>query len=235
MPRRVARRILLPSHYAMFGVALLLTACATPGQDEYSADAIEARVVDEQTGQPLEGVVVVANWLLMGGTAGGRSQLGPLMVLEAISDATGKFFFPAWGPLPNRTSGYLDNADPELWLFTSGYYFTRRANDYTTDYRKKPSRRKSEFVGKTIPLKRFAGNEDAYADHVATTGWSLAANLKWYEDCTIARTPALAAALDRENTRLERGGFDKGGFSFRRLTPQFKSRCQISVQQRGLQ
>lgn len=53
-------------------------ACATPIR--YSAEPIEAWVVDAETKQPLDGVVVTANWQLKEGTFGGSVQVGQLMV-----------------------------------------------------------------------------------------------------------------------------------------------------------
>jgi hypothetical protein len=206
---------------------VVFVACATPENRNYSAEAIEARVLDEESGQPLEDVVVVANWLLMRGGLGGRTQIGPLMVLEVVSDAKGRISFPAWGPMPNRTFGFLDHEDPELWFFKPGYRLSRVANYYATDYCTKPSKRKSDWNGKVIRLKRFTDGDAQYAEYIAGFGRTLAANLKWNEHCTIARTPKLAAALDRENGRLEERGFSKGGFTYRQLMPEFLSRCQM--------
>jgi len=234
MSRSVLRTV-CRSLCGMLTVVVVLTACAKTEDASFSAEPIEARVFDEQTDQPLEGVVVIANWLLMRGTLGGRTQVGPLMVLEAVSDANGRFSFPAWGPLPNRTAGFLDHEDPELWFFKPGYQLSRLTNYYATDHRIKPSKRKSDWNGKVIRLRRFTGDEGKYAEHLAGEARSLAANLKWYEDCTLARTPKLAGALDRENGRLEQRGFDKGGFTFRQLTPQFLSRCGIADPRKAVQ
>jgi hypothetical protein len=118
-------RIAIRSIAVLFAAPVVFVACATPENRNYSAEAIEARVLDEESGQPLEDVVVVANWLLMRGGLGGRTQIGPLMVLEVVSDAKGRISFPAWGPMPNRTFGFLDHEDPELWFFKAGYRLSR--------------------------------------------------------------------------------------------------------------
>lgn len=229
-----ALRRLFGSLGTVIAAVMLVGGCATVGVPSYSAEPIEAWVVDEQTGESLEGVVVVANWLLMRGTLGGRTQLGPLMVLEAVSDARGRFFLPAWGPVPNRTPGFLDHEDPELWFFKPGYQLVGVANHYASDHRTKPSTRKSDWNGKVIRLKRFAGEREKYAEHIASRGWSLSSTLKWYEECTITRTPKLAAALDRENTRLKQNGFDKGGFTYRALLPEYISKCAIRIPEGAL-
>lgn len=83
----------------------------------YSAKEIRAAVVDEETGQPLEGVVVVARWVLrrMGGD-------GPsLHVAETVTDAQGRFAIPAWSPKPRPPLMELREKSPELILFKHGY------------------------------------------------------------------------------------------------------------------
>src|SRR3989442_12447607 len=102
---------------AMMG--LPLQACAFVLPPMYSAEGIEAWVVDEDSGQPLEGGVVVANWELMGGLH--PDTVGQLMVMETVTDANGRFSFPAWGPKLRPPGGYLDSHDPALTLFKSGY------------------------------------------------------------------------------------------------------------------
>src|SRR5215510_4957926 len=85
----------------------------------YSAEAIEAWVIDEETRQPLEGVIVVANWKLMGGMH--PDVIGSLVLTETVTDARGRFSFPAWGPKPRPVTGYLDELSPQLLLFKSAY------------------------------------------------------------------------------------------------------------------
>ena len=228
MPRHPRRR-LSRALGAVLGAVLLLAGCATLDVRSYSAESIEAWVVDEQTGQPLEDVVVVADWLLMRGTLGGRSLQGPFMILESVSDAKGRFYIPAWGPQANRTLGFMDHEDPELWFFRSGYRMTRLTNNYNVDYRTKPSKRRSDWNGKLIRLKRFEGGEEDYAKHIATTGESLIERLSRTEECAITRIPQLAAALDRENTRLMRSGLNRHGFTYRGLLPEYISRCAIQI------
>ena len=87
---------------------------------QYSADPIEAWVVDAETNQPIEGAIVVAHWELKGGLEGGN-VMGQVMVMEAVTDDKGKFNFPAWGPKWHIGWGGLGDSDPELLLFKSGY------------------------------------------------------------------------------------------------------------------
>jgi hypothetical protein len=90
---------------------LPLAACAAGPPSRYSAESLEAWVVDDETSQPLEGVNVVAHWALFGGMH--TDVVGQLMVMETVTDAQGRFFFPAWGP-KKRPQGFLWYADPTL-------------------------------------------------------------------------------------------------------------------------
>ncbi|MHB8535099.1 MAG: peptidase associated/transthyretin-like domain-containing protein [Sulfuricaulis sp.] len=139
----------------VLGALVSLPACAGPLT--YSAEPIEAWVVDAKTKQPLEGVVVTANWQLEEGTLGGSVPAGQLMVLESVTDKNGRFFFPAWGP-KRVPKGHLVNDDPQLLLFMSGYEYQRLNNPYSSnrELRLRPVRR-SVWSGRTIELKKFVG------------------------------------------------------------------------------
>lgn len=138
-----------------------LPACAAL---TYSAEPIEAWVIDTETKKPLEGVVVTANWQLEQGTAGGNIQAGQLMVMEAVTDKEGRFSFPAWGPKTTWQS-FLVNDDPQLLFFKSGYEYRRLNNPYSSDreLRLRPDRR-SVWNGKTIELKLFKSGLKEYEE-----------------------------------------------------------------------
>ena len=71
-------------HCVLLAFAMLpLQGCAK----EYSAKAIEAWVVDANSGQPLEGVAVVAHWELNYGLEGGGAY--QLIVMETVTDSAG--------------------------------------------------------------------------------------------------------------------------------------------------
>jgi hypothetical protein len=161
-------------HYFLFAMLLLgmtytLSACATTR--EYSAEPIEAWVVDAETGQPLEGVIVVAHWKLEGtglywdtekwelaGSIHQGHTVGALQVFEAVTDHNGRFFFPAWGPLKAR-NGILTDSDPALLLFKGGYEYKPLSNSLGTGgidrERVRSTRRWSNWNGKTIELMPF--------------------------------------------------------------------------------
>jgi hypothetical protein len=204
--------------------------CAVLGDGYYSAEPIEAWVVDQQTKKPLEGVVIVAQWKLMSGTVGGRVPVGTMMILETMTDAKGRFSFPAWGPLANTSDGYLDYEDPEIFFFKPGYFSGSLSNHYAVPYSDKPSRRKSDWNGRTIDLRLFPGTMDEYALHVGSSSRSLLSNPNpnVTMDCYFMKTPLLAEAIDREMRSLEARGYRKGGFMFSRLLPEYAAKCDVA-------
>lgn len=128
-----------------------LAACIAPLT--YSAEPINAQIVDAETKRPIEGVVIVANWQLKEGTLGGSVPAGQLMVMETVTDKEGKFTFPAWGP-KTTWKGHLVNEDPQLLIFKSGYRYRRLLNAYSSsrEARLKEIRR-SDWNGKQIELE----------------------------------------------------------------------------------
>lgn len=182
---------------------LPLTACTTT----YSAEAIEAWVVDAETGQPIEGVVVTANWQLERGTPGGNVRAGQIMVMEAATDAKGRFYFPQWGPkftpigfpLP-----HLVTDDPHMVFFKPGYKWTGVANYPTSNYNTS-SLRKSEWSGKTIKMEKFKGTLLEYEQHLSFIRSSL---LFLDEECHWQKIPKMVLALDQQYQEFMRAGID---------------------------
>ncbi|MHB8727985.1 MAG: peptidase associated/transthyretin-like domain-containing protein [Sulfuricaulis sp.] len=175
---------------------MTLSACADyPLTLTYSADPISATVVDAETKQPLEGVVVTANWELEYGTYGGNVPAGELMVLEAVTDKNGKFHFPAWGP-KLAVRSHLVNKDPQLILFKSGYEYRGLVNAFTGDYNK-GSQRHSDWNGKTIELKPFKGTEEEYARHLEFLGTSLDPIID--KDCNWKKIPRMVLAINQQS------------------------------------
>lgn len=117
-------------------VCLMLVAmcqtCSASAQDllppMYSAKEIRATVVAEDIRQPLEGVVVVAQWVLYRGGLGHGGH-GPLLhIAEAVTNAQGEFTIPGWGPKLRLPLTHLDEASPAMLLFKHGYMPLRLHN-----------------------------------------------------------------------------------------------------------
>ena len=95
---------------------LSLTACAPP---VYFASGFRGQVIDEQTGQPLEKVIVIAIWEA-GGVGFGDTGLDQrLRVYEAITDSQGYFTVPSGLALRNPFTRSPEGA--YLHAFKSGY------------------------------------------------------------------------------------------------------------------
>ena len=100
-------------------LALVLVSVACGSERTYTAEPIAARIVDADTGAPVEGVNVVAAWQAKGGLEGGNI-MGYVTVMEDVTNANGEFSFPGWGPKKWRNGAIRDGA-PLLILFKPGY------------------------------------------------------------------------------------------------------------------
>lgn len=145
----------------VIGTMLPLTACATGYPSHYSAEAIAAKVIDAETKQPLEGVIVTANWQLLGGIEG-TYPVGQMQLLETLTGPDGVFRFPAWGPL-KRPQGHLLNDDPQLLLFKPGYEYRRLSNWLEASWGKlREPLRRSDWNGRTTEMKKFTDTSEEW-------------------------------------------------------------------------
>lgn len=169
----------------------------------YSAEAIEAWVVDKETNQPIEGVIVVAHWQLYGGLH--PDDAGELTILETVTDKAGRFHFPAWGP--RLSSARLAWMDPEILLFKSGFKYQSLSNEITTERLKNwgPSLRRSEWNRKTIKMEKFGGSLREYEDHLAFLRTSLRFAYRG-ENCEWKQVPRMIVSQHKENLRFKAAG-----------------------------
>jgi hypothetical protein len=177
------------------GVALLglqLTACSS---FFYRAEAIEGWVADAETGTPLEGVISVAHWRLEGGFEGG-TPYNEVQILESVSDAQGRFFFPAWGP-KFAFFGRLGSESPEILFFKSGHKSINVVNNWYPG----KALSKSDWNGKTVKLARFKGTLPEYAQHLSILNgdlWTVgyAVSYHWGDPCGWKSFPRMLKAMD---------------------------------------
>jgi hypothetical protein len=113
------------------GAALPARAETMPSADARAA--IDGRVVDAASGQPLAGTVVQAVWwtdalpdpativsgIALGGHGG--SDLRVAYIQEALTDADGRFAIPAFGASDQWSAGTLTAASPVLRFIKPGY------------------------------------------------------------------------------------------------------------------
>jgi hypothetical protein len=134
----------------------------------YRAEAIEGWVVDAETGKPLEGVIIVANWEVKGGLEGGV-PIAELQILETVTDENGRYSFPAWGPKLVPITGQLQGDSPGLMLFKPGY----RAGGFSNLYSETYGTSTFFYNKKTLKLERFKGTLAEYADALASLSSTL--------------------------------------------------------------
>ena len=214
---------------------LLLLLCSLQACGiQYSAQPIEAWVVDDETGKPLEGVIVVAHWQLEGGLEGGNS-FGQMMIMETVTVAKGRFYFPAWGPKsvpmkllinPATSNARLKGMDPEMYFFKHGYNSLTLWNKRTTEQTMfaGPAVRSSDWNGKTIKLKTFPESENQYEMDLSNLRISL--RFAYYgEQCEWKSVPRMIAALSREHKRLQAKGVYSGLISIEAMVATNEKTC----------
>lgn len=155
------------------GLAVAMGAAPPDTQSQpatYSAAAIRGWVVDAETRAPLGGVHVVAQWILQTGMLHGRT-VERLHILETVTDASGEYRLPGWGPKARPPLSRLETSDPLLTFFRPGYRPLDRSN---SDPHDRPLRT-SRWDGKTIALEPFRGTPDEWARRL----WSVQNVLGW--------------------------------------------------------
>ena len=177
----------------------------------YSAKETRARIVDEHTGQPIEGAVVVAQWVLE--VISGR---GPTMyIAEAVTDKNGEFVIPGWGPRPRGPITELREKSPQLLIFKHGYWpldlhnespekVVKRIPNYkklntkdlqkaTAWYEGAPAKyvQESMWNGLNIQLEQFQGTPERWLETLETFLVSIA-------DTDQKRVRQLFAAVNNE-------------------------------------
>ncbi len=176
-------------------IILLLVVTVLAGCATYSHKPIEMHVVDADTNQPLEGVIVVAQWSLSEGSIGGNVEVGTLQVLETVSEVDGRVYFPGWGPL-NATKGYLDYRGAQFSLFKPGYNIFETQNLDTTWRAKHPDR--SQWDGKVIKMEIFNGSLEEYAKQFTLLDVSLSSILMYSNKCDWKKIPNMVLALEKQ-------------------------------------
>lgn len=197
--------LLAKFRYVIFVLMLLpLSSCAS---FLYSAKPIQAWVKDAETGKPLEGVIVTANWQLEGGIEGGN-PVAQAMVMETVTDKNGRFYFPGWGPKLRSMEGRLKTESPQILMFKSGYSYVALVNKLTMEALRGeleyPLR--SDWNGKTIKLEKFRGTMEQYAEHVYDLSREMDRMLDFAQgdnECDWKKVPRMLVELNRMGVYFE--------------------------------
>lgn len=181
----------------ILALATSLQAC---GDLYYTAAPIEAWVVDADTGAPIEGAVVTANWQLVafGFDTGGRRG-GQLEVMETVTDKNGRFYFPGFTKI-NLSGSALGEKDPQILIFKPGYRHLRSTNLYPIGKEESQGpRRRSPIIGQRLPMQRADLNIKKYASNLGFLGIDLEI---LGEGGRAKEIPRMVHALECERLRL---------------------------------
>ena len=139
------------------GLALAVSACASAPM--YAGKEIRGKIIDADTKQPIEGTIIVAQWILFHIQPGHGGHKSRIHIDEAVADKDGNYVIPAWGPKPHLPFTELQERDPELLIFKSGYLPKGVTNRFIgEDKLNRGVLRISDWDGKSIDLKKTEAN-----------------------------------------------------------------------------
>jgi len=180
------------SSSALYRALILLAAVVgLQGCEFYYAREFNARLVDADTGQPIEGAIVVAHWQILGGLEGGN-PLGEAMIMETMTDKSGAIHFDSWSGLSWKFGGIRESR-PALLIFKNGYEYLNLTNQ------SRPSLiddviLRSDWDRKTIGLQRFKASLEEYARVIEALDNAMRFS-RFGRDCEWKRTPRMLTAI----------------------------------------
>ena len=190
--------------FAALAIFIPLAACTVT----YQFTPIEATVVDAETGAPIEGAVVTANWELVKGSFDGERYFGQLEVKETVTDKNGRFYFEGFSK-EDSSGAELRQSDPQILIFKAGYEFQpfvnpfeRYFHDYPGGSWVKKRERTAAVNGKTVKLLSMQ-SPNANMLRRSTAYFGLNTRLeKLIEDCHWKNIANAIREMDREDRVL---------------------------------
>lgn len=138
-----------------------LTGCANIPKI-YSGEAIHGWVIDAQTKQPIEDVVVLEIWELNGFDSILQMESdhnGNVHIAETLTVKNGYYSFPDWGP-KFTMNGRMNESSPHLVFYKFGYDDVHLRN--TVSGNLNLDNRISEHSGKKIEMVKFEDSPKEY-------------------------------------------------------------------------
>lgn len=206
----------------------MLAGCHSP---VFILEPFEAHVVDAETGEPIEGAFIVANWALFetGGTMHTvRKFREQLEVKETVTDKNGHFAFAGFTKTnPKLLELYLEN--PQVIIFKPGYEYSHWVNSCRLVGSRCPTiRHLASVAGQTVKLKKL--RDQSLKDEKTYTPYS---GLSTYlsdvlDSCNGQKIPnfILAASAERARTDTERYIWAADLPTLERME-SLKSRCGV--------
>ena len=142
----------------------------------YTTVSLAGRVVDAESGAPLENAIVIVIWELERGFGlEGTILSGYMHIEEVLTDEEGNYHIDGWGPRQRTSGTYLGHNAPKLIVFKEDYDFFARGNLYDSIFKdnRRESVHHSSWDGETIKLIKFEGNLEAYYIVLRRASWSL--------------------------------------------------------------
>ena len=162
---------------------------------------IYGRVVDARTQKGIPGAILVANWVLRGGIVETHG-VGSLAVITVITDSSGQYRIPWWGPRFHFGLGSLEKDSLRIRVFSRGYMPIETTNRDEFSAHWSSSLRKGIA---DIPLVPVSVRSADYADALGRLGFSLSIDLL-HAPCKWRDTIPFLKALESEWQRLRTEG-----------------------------
>ncbi|HJX10199.1 MAG TPA: hypothetical protein VJ733_06810 [Candidatus Binatia bacterium] len=189
-----------------FILACMATSFACSAPLTYSAKEIHGQIVGTDTNQPIEGAIVVAQWVLFHIGPGHGGHKSRIHIHETMTDKNGNYMIPAWGPKLRPPMTELHERDPQLSIFKSNYEPLGLSNTVISSVRH-DSLRVSEWDGKVIKLTRTKQSLEDQAFRLSSFYGGLeygSSGKDWYN------YPRMLLALYAEKARLQSLGLKPG-------------------------
>ncbi len=168
--------------------------------------------MDAETGEAIEGAIVIANWARYVGMVHGYDFKEQLETMEAVTNAAGKFsmagFRRVYLPLMYSTAR---GEDPQIIIFKPGYEFSRWSNGCpSAEGDCRYFSRRAVVAGKTINLKRL-NDAGKLKDPTYMRYFGLKTRMEnIVENCNWKKVPKFILAADAEYEQTMRAGSING-------------------------